>query len=163
MFLTRTQQFRTRVIKRRFIDITCIKLGPGIQCTLEYIHRTDRGTNTYVAKKKPNKKQSRIHDQQCIYSHLRRNSLSLSFSLSKVDDIKVVSNRLFNVLSFAYNRCSCRQCKLVLTNKLFAEAVTIHILCKRIMIISLTNHMICLLNILNENKTVISDFLNSIY
>lgn len=88
-------------------------------------------------------------------------SLSLSFHLSlffKVDNIKVVSNRLFNVLSFAYNHCSCRQCKLVLTDKILAETVTINILCKRSMFINLTNQIIFLLNILNENKTVISEF-----
>lgn len=113
---------------------------------LEYIHRTDRGTNMHVAKKKI--KAWKIHDQQCIHLHLWRNtlffdfhfSLFLSISLSKVNNDKVVSNRLFNVLSFAYNRCSCRQCSLMLTDKLFADAVTIHILCESRMI-SLTYQM----------------------
>lgn len=81
----------------------------------EYIHRTDRGTNTHVAKKKT--KPRKIRDQQCIHSHVNKYSLSffsisLSFHLSllKLGNNKVVSNPLFNVLSFAYYHCSCRQC-----------------------------------------------------
>lgn len=89
------------------------------ECNLqEYIHRTDRGTNTHVAKKKT--KPRKIRDQQCIHSYVNYYSLSffpslflsISLSLLKVGN-KVVSNPLFNVLSFAYNHCSCRKCSFM--------------------------------------------------